>query len=300
MNLFQLRAFDAVAREGSFTRAAARLFISQPAVTGHVKALEEHYQITLLRRTARRVELTEEGTRLAAITRAMFGLAEEAQAMLEANRQLLTGRLEVAADGPHRVMPMLALLRARYPGITVNLRLGNAQETLAALLSEHADVAVLTEVEPRKGLYLQSLGESHLCALLPVGHPWAAEPGELALRALDKQVMVLREPSSITRQTFDRACAAVHVQPRVVLELDSREAVTEAVAAQLGIGIVSSAEVAHDPRVVARPMAGAGLLNRHMIGCLERRRPLRLIQAFLGLASMSEEDGNSSGCAPLR
>jgi DNA-binding transcriptional LysR family regulator len=46
MNLFQLRAFDAVAREGSFTRAAARLFISQPAVTGHIKALEEHYQIT--------------------------------------------------------------------------------------------------------------------------------------------------------------------------------------------------------------------------------------------------------------
>src|SRR5438128_1459268 len=91
MNLFQLRAFDAVAREGSFTRAAARLFISQPAVTGHIKALEEHYQITLLRRTARRVELTEEGIKLAAITRAMFGLAEEAQAMLEANRQLLTG-----------------------------------------------------------------------------------------------------------------------------------------------------------------------------------------------------------------
>lgn len=117
MNLFQLRAFDAVAREGSFTRAAARLFISQPAVTGHIKALEEHYQITLLRRTARRVELTEEGTKLAAITRAMFGLAEEAQAMLEANRQLLTGRLEVAADGPHLVMPMLASLRERYPGL---------------------------------------------------------------------------------------------------------------------------------------------------------------------------------------
>ena len=173
MNLFQLRAFDAVAREGSFTRAAARLFISQPAVTGHIKALEEHYQITLLRRTARRVELTEEGTKLAAITRAMFGLAEEAQVMLEANRQLLTGRLEVAADGPHMVMPMLASLRARYPGITVNLRLGNAQETLAALLSEHADVAVLTEVEPRKGLHLQDLSESRICALVPDGHPWA-------------------------------------------------------------------------------------------------------------------------------
>ncbi|WP_442108777.1 LysR substrate-binding domain-containing protein [Pseudomonas sp. NUPR-001] len=284
MNLFQLRAFDAVAREGSFTRAAARLFISQPAVTGHIKALEEHYQITLLRRTARRVELTEEGTRLAAITRAMFGLAEEAQAMLEANRQLLTGRLEVAADGPHRVMPMLAQLRARYPGITVNLRLGNAQETLAALLSEHADVAVLTEVEPRKGLYLQHLGASQICALLPAGHPLAADRQALALSALDRQIMVLREPSSITRRTFDQACVQAKVQPRVLLELDSREAVTEAVAAELGIGIVSSVEMSHDPRVVAREIIGAGLVNQHMIGCLERRRELRLIQAFLSLA----------------
>ncbi|WP_273828648.1 LysR substrate-binding domain-containing protein [Pseudomonas sp. SBT1-2] len=284
MNLFQLRAFDAVAREGSFTRAAARLFISQPAVTGHIKALEEHYQITLLRRTARRVELTEEGIKLAAITRALFGLAEEAQAMLEANLQLLTGRLEVAADGPHMVMPMLASLRERYPGITVNLRLGNAQETLAALLSEHADVAVLTEVEPRKGLHLQSLGESRICALVPQGHPWLAEPKGVRLELLDQVIMVLREPSSITRRTFDAACAQAGINPKVLLELDSREAVTEAVAAQLGVGVVSSLELSLDPRVRALPIIGEGLLNRHMLGCLERRRELRLIQAFLALA----------------
>ncbi|WP_273825038.1 MULTISPECIES: LysR substrate-binding domain-containing protein [Pseudomonas] len=283
MNLFQLRAFDAVAREGSFTRAAARLFISQPAVTGHIKALEEHYQVTLLRRTARRVELTEQGTRLAAITRAMFGLAEEARVMLEANRQLLTGRLEVAADGPHLVMPMLARLRERYPGVTVNLRLGNAQETLAALLAEHADVAVLTEVEPRKGLHLQALNESRICVLVPAGHPWQDEPEGIALQRLDQMIMVLREPSSITRRTFDQACGLAGVHPRVLLELDSREAVTEAVAADLGLGIVSSLEVSHDPRVRAVPLIGDGLRNRHMIGCLERRTELRLIQAFLGL-----------------
>jgi LysR family transcriptional regulator, transcriptional activator of the cysJI operon len=283
MNLFQLRAFDAVAREGSFTRAAERLYISQPAVTGHVKALEDHHQITLLRRTARRVELTEEGTRLAAITRAMFGMAQEAQALLEANRQLLAGRLEVAADGPHLVMPMLARLRAKFPGITVNLRLGNAQETLAALVSEHADVAVLTEVEPRKGIHLQGLTQSRICALLPAGHEWAAEQ-EIALERLDQHIMVLREPSSITRRTFDQACESTTVQPRVLLELDSREAVTEAVAADLGIGIVSSAEVSHDPRVVAVPLAGEGLLNQHFIGCLARRGELRLIKAFFELA----------------
>ncbi|WP_248731749.1 LysR substrate-binding domain-containing protein [Pseudomonas sp. MWU13-2517] len=285
MNLFQLRAFDAVAREGSFTRAAARLFISQPAVTGHIKALEEHYQIPLLRRTARRVELTEEGTRLAAITRAIFGLVDEAQTLLEANRQLLSGRLEVAADGPHLVMPMIASLRARYPGITVNLRLGNAQETLAALLSEHADVAVLTEVEPRHGLHLQPLSESRICALVPSGHAWARQSGGIALEQLNEVIMVLREPGSITRRTFDDACQARGVQPKVLLELDSREAVTEAVAAELGVGVVSSMEVSPDPRVQAIALRGDGLVNRHMLGCVERRRSLRLIQAFFELAS---------------
>lgn len=287
MNLFQLRAFDAVAREGSFTRAAARLHVSQPAITGHIKMLEEHYQITLLRRTARRVELTPEGSRLATITRAMFSLVDEAQALLEDSRELLSGRLEVAADGPHRVMPMLASLRALHPGVVVNLRLGNAQETLAALLSEHVDVAVMTEVEPRKGLLLQAMPDSQICALVPSGHRLAGK--RIDLKQLDQQIMVLREPQSITRRTFDQACRQAGVQPRVLLELDSREAVAEAVAADLGIGIVSSAELGHDPRLVAVPIVGAGLINRHSVGCLERRGGSRLIAAFMGLAAASPE-----------
>ncbi|MCE4070772.1 MULTISPECIES: LysR substrate-binding domain-containing protein [Pseudomonas] len=284
MNLFQLRAFDAVARERSFTRAAERLFISQPAVTGHVKALEEHYQVNLFRRTARGVELTEDGVRLSAISRTLFALEEEAEAMLDASRELVTGRIEVAADGPHLVMPMLARLRASYPGITVNLRLGNAQETLAALLDEHVDIAVLTEVEPRTGLFLRELVESRICALVPASHAWAGYVGELPLAELDQQIMVLREPDSITRRTFDAACSAQSVAPRVLLELDSREAVTEAVAAELGVGIVSSMEVSPDPRVKAIPLSGEGLMNRHAIGCLERRRGLRVVSAFLELA----------------
>jgi len=104
------------------------------------------------------------------------------------------------------------------------------------------------------------------------------------LKALDQVIMVLREPSSITRRTFDEACATASVSPRVLLELDSREAVTEAVAAELGVGVVSSVEVSHDPRVAAVPIIGEGLVNRHMIGCMERRRDLRLIQAFFELA----------------
>ncbi len=83
--------------------------------------------------------------------------------------------------------------------------------------------------------------------------------GEVKLKELDQVIMVLREPSSITRRTFDEACAQASIHPRVLLELDSREAVTEAVAAELGVGVVSSVEVSHDPRVVAIPIVGDGL-----------------------------------------
>ena len=95
-------------------------------------------------------------------------------------------------------MPMLARLRASYPGITVSLRLGNAQETLAALLSEHVDVAVLTEVEARPGLFLEELVNSRICALLPRQHPWCERSEGVPLEELDQQIMVLREPGSIT------------------------------------------------------------------------------------------------------
>ena len=145
-------------------------------------------------------------------------------------------------------------------------------------------MAVLTEVEPRKGLTLRALDESRICALVPANHPWLALPDGIAIAQLDQVIMVLREPTSITRRTFDTACEQAAVTPRVLLELDSREAVTEAVAAQLGVGIVSSVEVSHDPRVRAVPINGTGLVNLHMLGCMERRAELRLIKAFMELA----------------
>jgi aminoethylphosphonate catabolism LysR family transcriptional regulator len=283
MNLFQLRAFDAVAREGSFTRAAGRLCVSQPAVTGHIKALEERYDLVLFRRTARSAELTPQGRALAELTGPLFGLVEQAEDLLEANRTLVSGRVEIAVDSPHIVMPLLARLRARHPGIVVGLILGNAADTREALLSERASVAVLTEAEAHPDLHLAQIAVSRICAVVPRGHP-LADRETLDLAELDGAAMVLREPNSVTRRTFDRACRAGGVAPAVLMELDSREAVIEAAAAGIGIGIVSSLECGADTRIAAIPIAGADLSNRHAIACLARRRNLRLIRAVFELA----------------
>ncbi|GJE58715.1 LysR substrate-binding domain-containing protein [Methylobacterium trifolii] len=287
MNLFQLRAFDAVSREGSFTRAARRLCISQPAVTGHIKALEERYDLVLFRRTARSAELTPQGRALADLTGPLFGLVEQAEDLLEANRTLVSGRIEIAVDSPHIVMPLLARLQARHPGIVVGLILGNAAETREALLAERASVAMLTDAEIHPDLHLEEIAVSRICAVVNHAHPLAGRE-MLHLRDLDGAAMVLREPSSVTRKTFDRACRKHGIVPAVLMELDSREAVIEAAAVGIGIGIVSSLECGSDARIATIPITGPDLTNRHAIACLARRRNLRLIRAVFGLATEAD------------
>ncbi|QEY60961.1 LysR family transcriptional regulator [Metapseudomonas lalkuanensis] len=284
MNLFQLRAFDAVVREGSFTRAAERLCISQPAVTGHVKALEEHYQVQLLRRTARQVEPTELGRCLAAISHQLFALADRAEDLLDSSQALTSGRLDLAADSPHLVMPLLARMRERYPGVRINLRLGNTQETLTALHGERVDLALVSDIAPRAGLHLLPLGEARLCLLLPAAHPWIGSREDVALHELRGEVLLQREPGSLTRRTFERACASQELELPADLELNSREAVIEAVAAGIGVSVIYGQEAPKDPRVKVLPLKGEGLVSRHFLACQQRHAELRVVKAFFEVA----------------
>src|SRR5687768_13461963 len=107
MNLAQLRAFHAVAAAGGFTRAAARLGVTQPTLSGQVKALEEAYGVELIERRGRQLALTEIGTALLDLTRRIFGLADEAEQLLGAARGLERGHLRLGADAPYHVLPAL-------------------------------------------------------------------------------------------------------------------------------------------------------------------------------------------------
>jgi LysR family transcriptional regulator, low CO2-responsive transcriptional regulator len=197
MNFTQLRAFHAVASAGGFTRGAARLRLSQPAVTVQVRALEQAYGIELFHRRGQRTQLTEFGREVFRQAQQLFARLDDLEQLLVAAGSLRTGRLALGADGPFAVMDLLAAFLQRYPGVRVTMRLGNATRTLADLREGHTDVAVLNLIEPGEDLVSRPLLRHRLLALVRVGHTWA-ERGAVALQELSGAPLILREPGSAT------------------------------------------------------------------------------------------------------
>ena len=151
INHAHLRAFHAVASEGSFTRAARAVHLTQPTLSGQVKALEERYQVRLLDRRSRGVRLTELGCSLHDLTQRQALIHNEIERLLTTARGLLSGHLRVSADAPYQVIPLLAAFHQAYPSIRFSLELGNSETVLQQLLDQRCDVAVLPtpRVDPR-------------------------------------------------------------------------------------------------------------------------------------------------------
>jgi aminoethylphosphonate catabolism LysR family transcriptional regulator len=283
MNFTQLRAFHAVAGAGGFTRGAARLGLSQPALTVQVRALEQAYGVELFRRRGQRTELTEFGREVFRQAQQLFARLDDLEQLLSAAGTLRTGRLALGADGPFAVMDLLAAFLQRYPGMRVTMRLGNATRALADLHEGHTDVAVLNLIEQGDDLFSRPLLRDRLVALVSTGHEWA-ERATVALDELSAAPLILREPGSATRALLADRFAAADLVPRVALELGSREAVREAVLAGLGVGVVFARELVPDPRLRSLAIRGADLGATVSLVCLAERRELRAVTAFFDVA----------------
>jgi aminoethylphosphonate catabolism LysR family transcriptional regulator len=279
INPTQLRAFHAVASEGSFTRAAKVLNVTQPTLSAQVKGLEERYGVRLFDRRGRGVALSGLGEDLLAVTRRLKAVEEEAEQILAAARELRTGTLRVGADAPYSIVPSLGAFSRRHPGIRLQLSIGNSNKVLSDLLEHRCDVALLADVAYDPRLYATPILEDRLLAFVARSHPWAAR-GSVALSELVGERIVLREPGSSTRRLFETALGRRGIALREVMEIGSREAVREAVAAGLGVGIVAATELGHDDRIAPVEIGDARLDTVEYLVCLEERRNLRIVRAF--------------------
>lgn len=280
----QLRAFHAVAAEGSFTKAARAIGVSQSTLSIEVKALEQRYGVQLFRRSGRAIELTLLGAELMTCTNRVFAAQDEAVELLQGTSRVPTGTLRLGADGPFHAMPLIAAFTARHDGARVRMTVGNAQRVLADLVDIRLDVAVLARVPGDPQLHALPLWHDPVHVLLPRGHALArmrVVPAHLIAR----ERLVMREAGSTTRETVERAFAAVDLPLTPWMEVEGREASREAIAAGLGIGFMSAAELTPDPRFISRPIAGCRVEMDEYVVCLRERQRLAIVRAFLDIAA---------------
>jgi DNA-binding transcriptional LysR family regulator len=233
----QLRAFLEVASTGSVRAAAERLFVTQPAVSSQIAALQRELGVRLVSRDGRGLRLTPTGTVLAGYARRILGLFEEAALAATGAENPERGRVRLAAVttvGEHLLPRLIASFRRRHPEAGVSLEVANRPRVFALL--EHNEVDLVIGGRPPDPSPLQSCAErpNELVVVAAADLvPGSAQPDDLA-----HQTWLLREAGSGTRATAEEYLAAHGISPPILV-LGSNGAIREALIVGLGVTLVS-------------------------------------------------------------
>lgn len=310
MTLEQLRVFVEVAEREHMTRAAEALHLTQSAVSAAVAALEARHGVHLFHRVGRRIELTDVGQAFLGEARAVLARAQAAERLLAQFGALDCGALALVASqtiASYWLPPRLARFRACYPGIAVELIVGNSDQAAAHVRDGSAELGFVEGEIDDAALARWPVGQDELrlvsAASAPTPAPTPA-PSSAAitpewLRAAD---WVLREPGSGTRSTFEAALAGLGVAPRelrVAMVLPSNEAVRSAVESGMGCSMLSSLVV--EPAVRAGHLQGLPFtLPPRPFYALRHKERYRSRAADALLALIGAEAPRGRGAPPLQ
>ncbi|WP_338664823.1 LysR substrate-binding domain-containing protein [Pararoseomonas sp. SCSIO 73927] len=286
MNDAQLRCFHVAAAEGSFTRAAVRLNVSQPTISAQIAALEKGYGVKLFRRVGRSIELTELGGQLHSITGRLYAAQDEARALLGNQRKLVGGHLRIGAVAPFHVMPILQKLKNIHPEVTFSLRFGNSTAIHRAMLRYEIDIGVLANIKVGDArLHVQFLRRDEIVLLMKHDHA-LAHRARVTYQDLQNETLIIREEGSTTRSTFlDAAAAADHPLTRFV-EMESREAAKEAVACGIGIAPVLRSEAGQDQRCRIVSIVAPAPHFDEFVACPADLQRMPVVRSFLEIAAV--------------
>lgn len=247
--LNDIRAFIAVVESGSFSEAARRLGLSQPAVSQRVRNFENSCGLRLLDRRAG-PELTAAGREIFHRARLVLARAEELDTTVTDLRGLRAGRISFGYATPAFAIPLIARFRAEHPGVVVDYHYGNTAELFEGLRQCRLDVAVTSLLAVPQDLVARQIASQRLMLCVPAGHT-LSQVGSVSLKQLDQMPLLMREVGSMTRALVEKVCAKSSVSLTSAMVMPTREAVKEAVAAGLGLGFVLEGEFGGDPRLKA-------------------------------------------------
>jgi len=259
----QLLTFAAVADAGNISRAALALHLSQPAVSGQLRMLQDWFGEPLYHRQGHGIVLTAAGERLAEQARQMRQIYRRAQSMRDSWRELEAGSLRLGASttpASYLLPGLVAEFHRRYPAVSLNLSDGNTQQIVERM--PELDLAFI-EGDVPTGLpastAVHAWQEDEVVAVVQAGHPLTRRKSA-GLHEIAAWPLVMREPGSGVRRLVEQACAAAGLTVEAGLELAGVEGVKQAVRAGLGVGFVSALSMRYEGgglaavRVAPRPL----------------------------------------------
>ena len=246
LNLHLLRLFSAVVRTGSFSRAAELLHISQPAISKGVRDFELQVGCRLLDRTPKGVRPTREGLALARHAETLFAVERAAEDELLSLRNLDSGSLRVGASttiATYMIPEYLGIFHRVYPGIDLHLVSANTRDIADLMAAHEIEIALVEGPVDDDSLVSEAWRTDVMGLIAGSDHRFASAAGPIDCGLLEDEILIVREPGSGTREVVAHALATQRVEPKRTLEIGSTEAIKQAVAAGVGVAIVSVATI---------------------------------------------------------
>ncbi|MBW2598714.1 MAG: LysR family transcriptional regulator [Deltaproteobacteria bacterium] len=278
----QMRALVCLAEERSFSRAAKKMYLTQPSLTKHIKNLEEGIGVQLVDRKGREMSLTPEGRILCESAKRVFGLIDDTGEKIARMKENESGSIRIAAStipATYILPHSLSRFRDRHKDIHCYVRTNDSDLTLDMILNDEAEIGFIgREITGRK-LRAEKLWRDRLVLVVPASHKWS-ERGKVSLNEVSTEPFVSRERGSGTRKVLEESLRKNTNLTlsgfNIVCELGSSEAVKEAVLAGLGVSIISI-------HAVGREMEGGLLFAVPMENCSIERNFYVIYKKRVGL-----------------
>ncbi len=283
-----LAVFLAVVEHGTMTAASEASGLSQPAISNQIKTLERHYGTALLDRGGRGVTPTAAGAYVADYARRILGLIDELGRVVADLEGLVAGRLVIGASSTvgEQFLPVhLGRFHAAYPGVALEVRIGNTDEITALVAERSLDFAFVGRSPAHADLTAEPVFSDEVVPFVRPGDPFLGLAA-MVTQNLNGHQFVLRERGSATRDLALRCLERAGCIPGHTIELGSNEAVKRAVEAGLGIGFLSTHAIEAERLaglLVDLPLAGWNCPRSFWLIRRRDRSLTRAEHAFLAL-----------------
>jgi DNA-binding transcriptional LysR family regulator len=236
----QLGVFEAVARLGSFTRAAEELYMAQPTVSVQIKKLTETIGQPLLEQVGKTVRITSVGRELQVVCGELFQTLSRFEQKVADTRGLQTGTLDIAVStvAKYFASRMLVEFAKAYPGIDVRMHVGHQRSLLERIAANTDDMYLMTNPPAGEEMVSLRLLPNPIVVFAHRDHPLAGQ-ASIPFTSFAKEPLIVRESGSGTRKTAEQLFRERGATPRIRMELGSNEAIREALTSGLGVSIMS-------------------------------------------------------------